>query len=104
MTPMVRKNFEDDPGLREIWERENMFGRLSEPSEYRGAALFLLSDASSFMTGSQVGSSRINRQSSNIASSLLTVGILLGRNTNLDSYPQSFVSCSGLIRKLLLGK
>ena len=61
MTPMVRKNFEDDPGLREIWERENMFGRLSEPSEYRGAALFLLSDASSFMTGSQVGTPRRRR-------------------------------------------
>ena len=54
MTPMVKKNFEDDPGLQEIWERENMLGRLSKPSEYRGAALFLLSDASSFMTGSQV--------------------------------------------------
>jgi NAD(P)-dependent dehydrogenase (short-subunit alcohol dehydrogenase family) len=54
MTPMVEKNFKDDPGLREIWERENMLGRISSPQEYRGAALFLLSDASSFMTGSQV--------------------------------------------------
>lgn len=59
MTPMVAKNFEDDPGLREIWERENMLGRISKPSEYRGAALFLLSDASSFMTGSQVSSERV---------------------------------------------
>lgn len=59
MTPMVAKNFEDDPGLREIWERENMLGRISKPSEYRGAALFLLSDASSFMTGSQVRSQRV---------------------------------------------
>lgn len=48
---MVRKNFEDDPNLRELWERENMMGRISEPREYRGAALFMLSDASSFMTG-----------------------------------------------------
>ena len=55
MTPMVRKNFDDDPGLRKIWEESNMLGRISEPYEYRGAALFLLSDASSFMTGSQVG-------------------------------------------------
>lgn len=54
ITPMVKKNFEDDPQLQAIWERENMMGRLSQPSEYRGAALFLLSDASSFMTGSQV--------------------------------------------------
>ncbi|KAK5940975.1 hypothetical protein PMZ80_006252 [Knufia obscura] len=54
MTPMVRKNFEDDPELRAIWERENMMGRISEPEEYRGAALFMLSDASSFMTGSHL--------------------------------------------------
>ncbi|KAF2094407.1 NAD(P)-binding protein [Rhizodiscina lignyota] len=54
ITPMVRKNFEDDPGLREIWERENMLGRISEPHEYRGAVLFMLSDASSFMTGSHL--------------------------------------------------
>ncbi|KAK5169601.1 uncharacterized protein LTR77_005578 [Saxophila tyrrhenica] len=51
VTPMVRKNFDDDPHLRELWERENMMGRISEPREYRGAALFMLSDASSFMTG-----------------------------------------------------
>jgi hypothetical protein len=29
-------------------------GRISEPAEYRGAALFCLSDASSFMTGANV--------------------------------------------------
>ncbi len=51
---MVAKNFEDDPGLRELWERENMMGRISQPREYRGAALFLMSDASSFMTGSNL--------------------------------------------------
>jgi len=54
MTPMVRKNFEDDPKLKELWEKENMLGRISEPREYRGAALFCLSDASSFMTGSSL--------------------------------------------------
>jgi len=54
MTPMVRKNFADDPQLKELWERENMMGRISEPEEYRGAALFALSSASSFMTGSKL--------------------------------------------------
>ncbi|KAJ9617042.1 hypothetical protein H2200_000763 [Cladophialophora chaetospira] len=54
MTPMVRKNFEDDPELRALWEKENMLGRISEPAEYRGAALFCLSDASSFMTGTNL--------------------------------------------------
>lgn len=24
MTPMVRKNFEDDPHLKALWEKENM--------------------------------------------------------------------------------
>lgn len=54
VTPMVEKNFRDDPSLREKWENGNMLGRLSEPREYRGAALFALSDASSFMTGSSL--------------------------------------------------
>lgn len=51
MTPMVLKNFEEVPGLKEKWERENMMGRLAETSEFKGAALFLLSNASTFMTG-----------------------------------------------------
>ena len=54
MTPMVAKNFEDDPGLRKTWEDANFLGRIAQPYEFRGAALFLLSDASTFMTGSQV--------------------------------------------------
>ena len=51
---MVKKNFEDQPELKAIWEEANMMGRISEPHEYRGAALFALSEASSFMTGSQL--------------------------------------------------
>ena len=54
MTPMVQKNFDDDPTLRKQWEDANFLGRIAQPREFRGAALFLLSDASSFMTGSQV--------------------------------------------------
>ena len=54
ITPMVKENFADNPSLKETWEKENMLGRLSTPEEYRGAALFLLSDASSFMTGSSL--------------------------------------------------
>jgi len=54
VTPMVLKNFEEVPGLRETWEGENMMGRLSEPEEFKGPALFLLSDASSFMTGASL--------------------------------------------------
>ncbi|KAK3362519.1 short-chain dehydrogenase [Lasiosphaeria hispida] len=54
LTPMVRKNFEQVPGLREKWEAENMMGRLAETAEFKGAVLFLLSSASSFMTGSNL--------------------------------------------------
>ncbi|PQE16494.1 alcohol dehydrogenase protein [Rutstroemia sp. NJR-2017a BBW] len=51
VTPMVRENFEKEPWLKEMWEKENMLGRLSSPEEFRGAALYMLSDASTFMTG-----------------------------------------------------
>lgn len=54
LTPMVLKNFEEVPGLRKTWEKENMMGRLAQPSEFKGAALFLLSNASSFMTGNNL--------------------------------------------------
>lgn len=52
VTPMVEQVFEKAPETRAIWEAENMLGRLARPEEFRGIALFALSDASSFMTGS----------------------------------------------------
>jgi Enoyl-(Acyl carrier protein) reductase len=84
MTPMVRKNFEDDPHLQKIWEDSNFLGRIAQPREFRGAALFLLSDASSFMTGSQVSAlpgdeiCLLNLYDS----SSLMVDIQLGRHCN----------------------
>lgn len=51
VTPMVKENFEEQPELEKLWSAENMLGRLSKPEEFRGAGLFLLSNASSFMTG-----------------------------------------------------
>lgn len=52
ITPMVDEVFKQNPAARATWEAENMLGRLAMPEEFRGAALFCLSDASSFMTGS----------------------------------------------------
>ncbi|KAL1959674.1 hypothetical protein VTO42DRAFT_1260 [Malbranchea cinnamomea] len=54
VTAMVEQLFVKYPERREKWAMENMLGRLSTPSEYRGAAVFLISDASSFMTGSDL--------------------------------------------------
>jgi NAD(P)-dependent dehydrogenase (short-subunit alcohol dehydrogenase family) len=54
VTAMVEDLFVKFPERREDWPTQNMLGRLSKPQEYRGAAVFLLSDASSFMTGSDL--------------------------------------------------
>jgi NAD(P)-dependent dehydrogenase (short-subunit alcohol dehydrogenase family) len=54
ITPMVEMVFEKDPAVRATWESENMLGRLARPEEFRGIALYALSDASSFMTGSSI--------------------------------------------------
>ncbi|PYI04035.1 short chain dehydrogenase [Aspergillus sclerotiicarbonarius CBS 121057] len=54
VTAMVEKLFVEFPERRDEWPKQNMLGRLSTPNEYRGGAVFLLSDASSFMTGSDL--------------------------------------------------
>ncbi|KAL2814277.1 hypothetical protein BJX63DRAFT_201405 [Aspergillus granulosus] len=54
VTAMVEQLFVQYPERRDEWPKHNMLGRLSSPEEYRGAAVFLLSDASSFMTGSDL--------------------------------------------------
>ena len=51
---MVEDLFVKFPERKESWPAENMLGRLSKPEEYRGAAVFLLSEASSFMTGADL--------------------------------------------------
>ena len=51
---MTEALFEKYPERREEWASGNMLNRLSTPDEFRGAAVFLLSDASSFMTGSDL--------------------------------------------------
>ena len=54
VTAMVEALFEQFPERRRDWPTQNMLGKLSYPQEYRGAAVFLISDASSFMTGSDL--------------------------------------------------
>jgi NAD(P)-dependent dehydrogenase (short-subunit alcohol dehydrogenase family) len=40
--------------LEELWTEESMLKRLSEPEDYRGPVIFLLSDASSYVTGADL--------------------------------------------------
>ncbi|GAB1310226.1 Hydroxynaphthalene reductase-like protein Arp2 [Madurella fahalii] len=54
VTAMTASLFEAFPERRTAWPDANMLKRLSYPEEYRGAAVFLLSDASSFMTGADL--------------------------------------------------
>ena len=54
VTAMVEELFKQFPERRVEWATQNMLGRLSSPREYRGAAVFLISSASSFMTGSDL--------------------------------------------------
>ncbi len=54
VTDMVRALFDRFPEREAEWPRQNMLGKLSAPEDYRGAAVFLLSDASRFMTGADL--------------------------------------------------
>lgn len=54
VTDMVRALFDKFPDREVEWPRQNMLGKLSRPEDYRGAAVFLLSDASRFMTGADL--------------------------------------------------
>lgn len=44
----------EDKEVERKWCAGNMLMRLSDADEYRGPAMFLLSDASSFVTGSDL--------------------------------------------------
>ena len=54
VTAMVEALFQQFPDRKKAWPAENMLGKLSVPQQYRGAAVFLISDASSFMTGTDL--------------------------------------------------
>lgn len=54
VTEMVEELFKTEPQRRTDWANQNMLGRVSLPREYRGSAVFLLSDGSSFMTGADL--------------------------------------------------
>lgn len=51
---MVDALFEKYPDRRENWPTQNMLNKLSRPEDFRGAAVFLVSDASRYMTGADL--------------------------------------------------
>jgi len=42
------------PEVKKLWEEDNMLLRVSKTDEYRGAIVYMLSDASSFMTAADM--------------------------------------------------
>ncbi|KAI4250149.1 MAG: hypothetical protein L6R40_000321 [Gallowayella cf. fulva] len=54
VTAMVEELFKKFPERREDWPKQNMLGKLSRPEDFRGAAVFLMSPASSYMTAADM--------------------------------------------------
>ncbi|KAL8956546.1 MAG: hypothetical protein Q9193_005959 [Seirophora villosa] len=54
VTAMVEELFKSYPERREEWPKQNMLGKLSKPEDFRGAAVFLMSPASSCMTAADM--------------------------------------------------
>ncbi|KAK6904999.1 short-chain dehydrogenase [Kwoniella mangroviensis CBS 10435] len=53
-TALTAAQLDEKPELNKIWLQGSLLGRLSTPDEFRGPVLYLLSDASSFMTGADL--------------------------------------------------
>lgn len=53
-TAMTDQLLESNAEMEAGWVEESMLHRLAEPDEFRGPIVFLLGDASSFMTGADL--------------------------------------------------
>ncbi|KAF9469235.1 hypothetical protein BDZ94DRAFT_1152482 [Collybia nuda] len=54
LTKLTKTVLEQDHGLKKTWESLTPMGRMGEPEDLAGAIVFLASDASKFMTGSDI--------------------------------------------------
>ncbi|KAF9012101.1 NAD(P)-binding protein [Hymenopellis radicata] len=53
-TKLTKTILEHDPELKATWERLTPMGRIGDPDDLSGAIVYLASDASRFMTGSEI--------------------------------------------------
>ncbi|KAJ7749533.1 hypothetical protein DFH07DRAFT_553923 [Mycena maculata] len=54
LTKLTKTVLSHDPELQKTWERLTPMGKMGDPEDLAGAIVFLSSDASSFMTGSEI--------------------------------------------------
>ncbi|KAJ6531246.1 NAD(P)-binding protein [Mycena capillaripes] len=54
LTKLTRTILAHDPELKKTWENLTPMGKMGEPEDLAGAIVFLCSDASRFMTGSEI--------------------------------------------------
>ncbi|KAF8077787.1 NAD(P)-binding protein [Lyophyllum atratum] len=54
LTKLTRTILENDPDLKKTWESLTPMGRMGEPEDLAGAIVYMASDASKFMTGSEI--------------------------------------------------
>ena len=54
LTPLTRAIIEAEGKLKAQWEAQIPMGRMADPEEFAGPVIYMASDASSYMTGSDV--------------------------------------------------
>ncbi|KAF9527037.1 hypothetical protein CPB83DRAFT_816386 [Crepidotus variabilis] len=54
LTKLTKTILEDDMALKNTWEKLTPMGRMGEPEDLAGAIVFLASDSSRFVTGSEI--------------------------------------------------